>query len=121
MARFAKAAVAIGTGSETASAPGGMTMEGELPKVRAWRDAVSMLLSPVLRETDAAPTRSASVPNSLVRRTRNSLPATEVWTTSRSVESTRVGTSCQGSPSNGEAAHVLTHKAGAEIGVLVWA
>src|SRR5579863_2847997 len=115
MARFVKAGAAIETESLTTSAPGGITIDGKPPNVRSCRVAASTLLTPALTPIVAASTRSGSVPNSFVSRTRTALPASDVCTISRSVESTSVGTVCHGSPSNAEAAHVPTQFADADL------
>src|SRR5579863_2184036 len=81
-----------------------------------------MLLPPALSATAAAPMRSGSVPNSLVKRMRSALPAMLVCTISRSVESTRVGMVCHGSPPKGDVAQVVTQGADAvSAGVAPWA
>src|ERR1700722_6219525 len=116
MARLADAAVAIVTGSVSTSAPGGITIDCEPPNVRSCKDAASMLLKPALVAMLAASMRRGSVPNSLVRRTRTALPAIEVCTISRRVDSTSVGIVCHGSPSKGEAAHVPTQNTEGDAG-----
>jgi hypothetical protein len=63
-----------------------------------------MLLTNALIAMVAASMRRGSVPNSLVRWTRTDLPAIEMCTISRSVDSTSEGIVCHGSPSRGEAA-----------------
>src|SRR5579859_355266 len=115
IARLVNAGTTIDTGSDSTSAPGGITIEGEPPKVRSCSEAASTLLTPALTPIVAASTRSGSVPNSFVSRTRTALPASDVCTISRRVESTSVGTVCHGSPSNTEAAHVPTHCADPDL------
>src|SRR5579859_303493 len=121
IARLVNAGTTIDTGSDSTSAPGGITIEGEPPKVRSCSEAASTLLIPALTPIVAASRRSGSAPNSFVSRTRTALPASDVCTISRRVESTNVGTVCHGSPSNAEAAHVPTHSDGADLAEGDWA
>src|SRR5579872_2635569 len=145
MARLAKAGVAKSTGSLRICAPAGMTTEGCPLKVRLWSEAVSMAVTEGSAMVEgarapgatghtigwgaggldavamlAASMRRGSVPNSLVKRTRSVLPAMEVWTISRRVESMSVGGSRRESLW-GDAAQVPTQACGAGLGAAVCA
>src|ERR1035437_3351116 len=74
-------------GSLTISAPGGMVTMVRPLKVRPAEETRLMVLPPWLTPTLAAPMRSGSEPNSLVKWTRTWGPPMEMWTISRTVVS----------------------------------
>src|SRR5277367_1303428 len=101
-------AACIVTGSLRTKAPAGISTVGLPLKVSAWSEFAWIDPPPTLTAMSAAPTLSASVPNSLVNCTRTDGPPILICTMLRYVELAGPGWPEFTTEPMGEAAHVPT-------------